>query len=119
MSVDFSLTQILPISDESDNDVDIIATSVVEPFILLQRSDHRLTLLRVDNNGELEEIEDTGALPDTRWKSGALFDDVNDVFRLSLEGENEEDELISVLMFLIDIRGGLQVSHEGPRKKAC
>ena len=82
--------------------------SVAEPFILLHRSDLSLTLLRSNDSGELEEIEDAGALPATRWKSGSLFDDVEDVFRLTSDAMNEDDSS-SVLMFLLDIRGGLQV----------
>ena len=99
----------MPISDETTaSGVEITTVAVAEPFILLQRSDHRLLLLRANEHGELEEIEDTGVLPETRWKSGSLFDDVDDVFRLEFDGMDEENSS-SVLMFLIDIKGGLQV----------
>ena len=81
---------------------------MAEPFILLLRRDHSLTLLRAGEAGELEEVEDTGVLPNTRWKSGSLFDDVDDVFRMPFD-TTPEDVATSVLMFLLDIRGGLQV----------
>ena len=70
-------------------------------------------VLRADDAGDLEEIETSGTLLNGQWKAGSLFDDVNDVFRLTFDGM-DEDNSSSVLMFLLDKEGGLQVSDKSP-----
>ena len=108
--VDFSLAQIVPVLDETgETEPKIVAASIAEPYILLLRDDLRCMILRADDAGDLEEIETSGTLSSGQWKAGSLFDDVNDVFRLTFDGMDEENSS-SVLMFLLDKDGGLHVS---------
>ena len=44
-----------------------------------------------------------------QWKSGSLYEDSNDVFRLDF-GDDSGDEASNVLGFLLSVTGGLQVS---------
>ena len=109
MGADFSLAQILPVLDETGEiEPKVVAASIAEPYVLLLRDDFRAMVLRADDSGDLEEIETGGRLSSGQWKAGSLFDDVNDVFRLIFDGM-DEDNTSSVLMFLLDKDGGLQV----------
>ena len=107
-----SLAQIVQFADDAAGDAPkAIAASIAEPFIIVLLEDGRLRVMRADESGDLEEIEDPGS-PATKWQSGALFDDVNDVFRLTDDAMDEGDSS-SVLMFLLTTEGGLQVSSRG------
>ena len=101
--LDFSLTQIIPLSD----DLEVIAASFVDTFILLVGRDGRLSIFRADDSGDLEELQIEGSLTSERWQSGTLYDDVNNTFQMG-HGD-EEEEQTSVLMFLLSADGGLQV----------
>ncbi|MCJ1478715.1 mRNA cleavage and polyadenylation factor subunit [Lambiella insularis] len=107
---DLSLAQIFPISEEATSeDPKVDGASFAEPYLLLLRDDSNLTLLKSDDSGELEEIEQGAALSTGNWVSISLFDDSNDVFRLSLDDEEPENEESSVLIFLLSADGGLQI----------
>ena len=67
-----------------------------------------ITLLRADENGELDEVEQSAELLRKRFLSGSLYDDSTDVFRLESAVEID-DEAGNVLMFLLADDGGLQV----------
>ena len=83
-------------------------TSFAEPYILLVRDDSSVMLIKAEESGDLEEVERGHALLNTKWTSGSLYDDSNDIFRLESEDE-EQDEGGNVLMFLINVQGGLKV----------
>ncbi|MCJ1436137.1 mRNA cleavage and polyadenylation factor subunit [Xylographa pallens] len=107
---DLSLAQIFPISeDPTPEDPRIVAASFAEPYVLLLRDDSNAMLLKADDAGELEEVEQGNTFSSTAWLSISLFDDSNDVFRLAGEEEEADDEGSSVLMFLLNVNGGLQV----------
>ncbi|MCJ1395282.1 mRNA cleavage and polyadenylation factor subunit [Xylographa bjoerkii] len=107
---DLSLAQIFPISeDPTPEDPRIVAASFAEPYLLLLRDDSKTMLLKADDAGELEEVEQGDRLSSTGWLSISLFDDSNDVFRLAGEEEEADDEGSSVLMFLLNVNGGLQI----------
>lgn len=79
----------------------------MDTFVLLVGDDGRLGILRADDSGDLEEMQISDALASQKWQSGSLYDDVNDAFHLASDAE--EDDLTSVLMFLLGPDGGLQV----------
>ena len=109
-NVDFSLSQIFPVSDESEDAESRVAfASIVEPYVLIIKEDSSLMVLRADESGELEETETTEAISGTKWISGSLFNDFNDFFRLTSD-TMEEDDMANVLAFLLTTEGGLQVS---------
>ena len=108
-SPDFSLAQIFPLSDENeDNDLEVVKVSYAEPYILLILNDLNAKVLKVQESGELEEIDMPDSFKEQQWTSGSLFDDANDIFRLESEIE-VEDEGGNVLLFLLSIEGGLKV----------
>jgi cleavage and polyadenylation specificity factor subunit 1 len=90
-------------------DAKVATARFIEPYVLLLRDDSSIMVLRADDSGDLEEIERGEILSTTKWLSGSLFDDTDDVFRLDSEDE-DEDETGTVLMFLLSSVGGLQVS---------
>ena len=65
-------------------------------------------MVKGDDSGDLEEVERKGNLLMTKYISGTLYEDSNDVFRLESNG-NDEFEGGNVLMFLLTFDGGLQV----------
>lgn len=95
--------------EATPEDPKVIGASFAEPYLLLLQDDSKLTLLKSDDSGELEEIEQGDTLSSGEWLSVSLFDDSNDVFRLSLDDDGPDDEDSSVLMFLLSTDGGLQV----------
>ena len=108
-STDFSLAQIVPLSDEhEDSGIEVVRVSFAEPYILLVLNDLSVRILKAEESGDLEEIDLPDSFRDQQWTTGSLFDDANDVFRLESEDENE-DEAGNVLMFLLSIDGGLKV----------
>ena len=86
-----------------------MAASFAEPYVLLLLDDSKTMLLKADDAGELEEVEQGDTLSSTAWLSISIFDDSNDVFRLAGEEEEADDEGSSVLIFLLNVNGGLQV----------
>ena len=92
-----------------------MGASFAEPYLLLLRDDSKAMLLKADDAGELEEVEQGDTLSSTAWLSISLFDDSNDVFRLAGEEEDADEEGSSVLMFLLSVTGGLQVSSGNPK----
>ena len=77
--------------------------------MLLLRDDSKAMLLKADDAGELEEVEQGDTFSSTTWLSLSLFEDSNDVFRLAGDEEEADDEGSSVLMFLLNVNGGLHV----------
>ncbi|KAL8685626.1 MAG: hypothetical protein Q9218_007644, partial [Villophora microphyllina] len=106
---DFALAQIFPLADEvTGAEPKIISASFADPFVLLIRDDEKITVLRADESGDLDEVEQGASLQGKGFSSGSLYDDTNGVFRLESEIETEDDTG-TVLMFLLTIGGGLQI----------
>ena len=91
-----------------DADQKIVSVSFAEPYILVIRDDSSLMILRLEETGDLEEIGRKDSLQKTKWISGSLYDDINDIFHLDAEDESQE-ETGNVLMFLLSSEGGLKV----------
>lgn len=110
MPVDFGLAQIFPLADEATGaEPKIVGASFADPYLLLIRDDEKITLLRVDESGDLDEVEQDPSLQGKTFRSGSLYDDIKGVFRLESELETEDDTG-TVLMFLLTVEGGLQVN---------
>lgn len=86
----------------------ILSASFSDPFVLLIRDDESIMVLRADESGDLDEVEQGESLQSTGVRFGSLYEDANDVFRLESDAEIEDDAG-NVLMFLLTIGGGLQV----------
>lgn len=107
--VDFGLAQIFPLADETTGaEPRIVSASFADPYLLLIRDDEKITILRADESGDLDELEQNASLRGEIFRSGSLYDDMKGVFRLESEIETEDDTG-TVLMFLLTIEGGLQV----------
>ncbi|KAL8753571.1 MAG: hypothetical protein Q9184_005382 [Pyrenodesmia sp. 2 TL-2023] len=107
---DFSLAQIIPLAEEESMETapKIIHASFADPYVLLVREDESIMLLRADEGGELEEVEQGAGLKRKGFRHGCLYEDSSDVFRLESEVE-DEDDAGNVLMFLLTVGGGLQI----------
>ena len=67
-----------------------------------------MILVRAEESGDLEEVDRGDFLKNTKWLSGSLFDDLNDVFHLEVDDESQE-EGGNILMFLLSAEGALKV----------
>ncbi|CAO1598257.1 mRNA cleavage and polyadenylation factor subunit [Xanthoria calcicola] len=106
---DFSLAQIFPMADEATGaEPRILSASFSDPFVLLVRDDESILVLRADESGELDEVEQGDNLRQKGFRAGSLYEDANDVFRLESDAEIEDDAG-NVLMFLLTVAGGLQI----------
>lgn len=95
--------------DPSEPGPNVLNAIFMEPFVLLTRDDFSLCVLGPDDNGDLDLLNEEGALAQGDWLSGSLYDDTNDVFRLQYD-DVEDEEAGHVLMFLLSTTGGLHVS---------
>ncbi|KAL9026570.1 MAG: hypothetical protein Q9196_004784, partial [Gyalolechia fulgens] len=103
----FGLAQIFPISEEgTETDPKIVSASFAESSILLVLDNGKIMVLRADESGDLDEVEQGDSLRTKGIKSGSLYEDSNDVFRLESDEEIEE-VWGNILMFLLTMEGGL------------
>ena len=106
---DLGLAQIYPLTDEdSDAGPNVISASFADPYVLLIRDDSSAVVLTADESGDLDDVSQSEAFRAGKWLSGSLYEDSNDVLRLEYP-EESEDEASNVLMFLLNVKGGLQV----------
>ena len=96
--------------DATGSEPKVISSSFSDPYVLLIRDDSSVMILRADESGDLDEVEQGEAVLDRKWLSGSLYEDSNDALRLET-GDDSEDEAGNVLMFLLSVEGGLQVSE--------
>ena len=96
MSVDLGLAQIIPMVDEAtDAELKILHSSFADPYLLILRDDSSVSILKAENNGDVEEIDKEAALNATRWISGCLYKSTH------------PDS--GVLAYLLSVEGGLHV----------
>ncbi|KAL8857985.1 MAG: hypothetical protein Q9178_005445 [Gyalolechia marmorata] len=106
---DFGLAQIFPMTDETTGaEPRILSASFSDPFVLLVRDDESVLVLRADESGDLDEVEQGDSLGRKGFRAGSLYEDANDVFRLESDVEIEDDAG-NILMFLLTAAGGLQI----------
>ncbi|KAI4193345.1 MAG: hypothetical protein LQ350_008363 [Teloschistes chrysophthalmus] len=114
----FGLAQIFPLADETTGaEPKVVSASFADPYLLLIRDDEKITLLRVDESGDLDEVEQDPSLQEKNFRSGSLYDDIKGFFRLESELETEDDAG-TVLMFLLTVEGGLQI-YSLPSLEQC
>ncbi|KAK0285359.1 mRNA cleavage and polyadenylation factor subunit [Friedmanniomyces endolithicus] len=72
---DLGLNQIIPMSDdEGDTELNVVATSFCDPYLLVLRDDSSIVILKVDRQGDLEPLDLQGtAVGEGRWLSGCLY----------------------------------------------
>lgn len=105
----FGLAQIFPMTDDATGaEPKVVSADFSDPYVLLVRDDSSVMVLRADESGDLDEVEQGAAIREEKWISGSLYEDSNDVLRLET-GYDSEDEAGNVLMFLLSGGGGLQV----------
>ncbi|MCJ1464049.1 mRNA cleavage and polyadenylation factor subunit [Pseudocyphellaria aurata] len=105
----FGLAQIFPMTDDATGaEPKVISANFSDPYVLLVRDDFSVMVLRADESGDLDEVEQGEAVREEKWISGSLYEDSNDVLRLET-GYDSEDEAGNVLMFLLSGGGGLQI----------
>ncbi|MCJ1428150.1 mRNA cleavage and polyadenylation factor subunit [Sticta canariensis] len=114
----FGLAQIFPMTDDATGaEPKVIFADFSDPYVLLTRDDSSVMVLRADESGDLDEVEQGEAVREEKWVSGSLYEDSNDVLRLET-GDDSEDEAGNVLMFLLSGGGGLQIFRLPNLKKA-
>ena len=113
----FGLAQIFPMTDDATGaEPKAISADFSDPYVLLIRDDSSVMVLRADESGDLDEVEQGEAVRQEEWVSGSLYEDSNDVLRLET-GDDSEDEAGNVLMFLLSGGGGLQVGSISRRTR--
>ena len=75
------------------------------------KNDQSISIYSIDESGDLEEIQQGNNVEASSWVAGSLFDDANDTLRLEFD---EDEEVSNVLLFLVTVDGGLQVSTYHP-----
>lgn len=90
----------------------VISAHFSDPYVLLIRDDQGLMVLRVEENGDLDEVEQGAGVLENKFISGSLYEDSNDVLRLeeSSGSDDSDDDVGNVLLFLLSNGGGLAVS---------
>ena len=96
------------IDDATGAEPKVISATFSDPYVLLIRDDFSVMILRADESGDLDEVERREAIAETKWLSGSLYEDSNDVLRLESE-DDSEDEAGNVLLLLLSSVDGLQV----------
>ena len=94
--------------EDSESGPRVVNASFSDPYVLLIRDDSSAVVLTADESGDLDEVSQSETFKTGKWLSGSLFEDSSDVLRLEYP-EESEDEASNVLMFLLNVRGGLQV----------
>ena len=94
--------------EESESGPKVVNASFADPYVLLIRDDSSAVVLTADESGDLDEVSQSEAFKTGQWLSGSLYEDSSDVLRLEYP-EESEDEASNVLMFLLNVKGGLQV----------
>lgn len=95
-ATDLSLSQIIPMmDDETDAELKIVHTSFCDPYLLIIRDDSTLQVLRADEAGDVEPLENGDDLKDRKWLSGCLY--------------SEADFAGECVMFLLGDDGGLHL----------
>lgn len=110
---DLGLVQIFPMTDDATGaEPQVISAHFSDPYLLLIRDEQSLMVLRVEENGDLDEVERGAGVLENKWISGSLYEDSNDVLRLeeSAGSDDSDDDVGNVLVFLLSNGGGLQVS---------
>lgn len=73
-NADWDLAQMIPMEDETSGaELKILATSFVDPYMLVLRDDSSVVILKPDSSGDMEEIPRGSGVTDKTWVSGCLY----------------------------------------------
>ncbi|KAH7155848.1 CPSF A subunit region-domain-containing protein [Dactylonectria estremocensis] len=106
---DLGLAQILPMLDEETGaEPRVTGASITDPYLLLIRDDSSIFLAQIDSNNDVEEVDKTSALLNTKWQAGCLYADSQGTFQ-PLSGDKGAETEDKVMMFLLSSSGALHV----------
>ncbi|PNS20445.1 hypothetical protein CAC42_5895 [Sphaceloma murrayae] len=95
ISVYFGLSQIFPVLDGNDEELQVVHSSFSDPYLLLVRNDSTAQLLKADANGDFEEVDGGTVARNTKCLSACLYQS---------NGHRRDD-----LCFLLSDSGGLTI----------
>ncbi|KAG2415737.1 hypothetical protein HFD88_006928 [Aspergillus terreus] len=97
---DLGLAQIYPVWDEDTSDEHpAVSASVTDPYVAILRDDSTLLLLRVDDSGDVDEVEMPDDMAAHKWLSSCLYLDKTGVFAFNTDtkGSRQNDMLLFLL----------------------
>ncbi|KEF59392.1 uncharacterized protein A1O9_04236 [Exophiala aquamarina CBS 119918] len=96
---DFGLSQIFPIVDEDEGQVaKVVRCSFAGPYVVALKDDGKVTLLKADKAGELDEVELPSHLSSKWIVSITLYEDYTDFFQTSrFYPDSSSRHLLSIL----------------------
>jgi cleavage and polyadenylation specificity factor subunit 1 len=72
-TVDLGLTQIIPmIDEETDKELNVKFSQFCDPYLLVIRDDLSAMVIKVDERGELEDLDRGEAIISCEWISGCI-----------------------------------------------
>ena len=103
----------MPILGEStEEDLKIAHVSTVEPYMLLVMDDSSIKMLKLDSQGELDELDLSGDLAESRWMSGSVHQKSTKGSDAMLYVVSDEGSLhVSKHVFLEDQSHGITISR--------
>ncbi|RMY22713.1 hypothetical protein D0867_02531 [Hortaea werneckii] len=71
---ELGLSQIIPMVDEeTDAELQVVAVSFSDPYVLVLRDDSSLQVLKIEKSGDVEPLDDSEASKASKWLSGCLY----------------------------------------------
>ncbi|KAI6858374.1 protein CFT1 [Hortaea werneckii] len=71
---ELGLSQIIPMVDEeTDAELQVVAVSFSDPYVLVLRDDSSLQVLKIEKSGDVEPLDDSEASKASNWLSGCLY----------------------------------------------
>ncbi|KAI6828359.1 protein CFT1 [Hortaea werneckii] len=71
---ELGLSQIIPMVDEeTDAELEVVAVSFSDPYVLVLRDDSSLQVLKIEKSGDVEPLDDSEASKASKWLSGCLY----------------------------------------------
>ncbi|CAK7267817.1 mRNA cleavage and polyadenylation factor subunit [Sporothrix epigloea] len=106
---DLGLSQILPMFDEDTGaEPKIISASIADPYLLVIRDDASALVAEMNKDVELEELEcEEGSFASTKWATGCLYHDVQNIFSAEPSGTTDQTE--NIVMFLLSETGQFHI----------
>ncbi|KAI6887186.1 protein CFT1, partial [Hortaea werneckii] len=71
---ELGLSQIIPMVDEeTDAELQVVAVSFSDPYVLVLRDDSSLQVLKIEKSGDVEPLDVSEASKASKWLSGCLY----------------------------------------------
>jgi cleavage and polyadenylation specificity factor subunit 1 len=97
--LDFELEQILPISDDSEEDLKVLSASFAGGYLLILRSDSSIAVFD-ESSGEIEALDVGENIAKSKWLSACLYKPTS--------SKADADEA-ATLAFCLSPEGGLRI----------